>query len=193
MPKIKLICVVCGNEYEKYPSQATRSKCCSRACAQKYAANRDAKKTGENRLCLMCGNNYYINKYTANNKNKVSKFCSKACKDKYHSINDVGEKSNLYKNGKYQGRGANWYKQRELVRKRDNYICQICGCTPKKKLTVHHIKPFDTFNNYLEANKLENLIGLCEGCHTSVHNEAKKLNETKNTDYIIRQLRAEHN
>lgn len=45
-------------------------------------------------------------------------------------------------------------------RKRDNYICQICG---KEGLDAHHID-FDETNN-----SQDNLICLCRSCHERVH------------------------
>lgn len=51
---------------------------------------------------------------------------------------------------------------RELIRIRDEHICQICGKTTKKngrKLDVHHID-YDKEN--LDP---ENLISLCQHCH----------------------------
>ena len=51
---------------------------------------------------------------------------------------------------------------RELIRKRDNYICQNCGCHEFencRKLDVHHID----YNK--DNNKKNNLISLCHSCH----------------------------
>jgi hypothetical protein len=51
---------------------------------------------------------------------------------------------------------------RELIRKRDNYKCQICGCPQEeclRKLSVHHI-------DYDKKNlNPDNLISLCIKCH----------------------------
>jgi hypothetical protein len=55
-------------------------------------------------------------------------------------------------------------KLKELVRKRDNYECQICGKKQEKlnyKLNVHHID----FNK--KNNALSNLMSLCKPCHSS--------------------------
>ena len=59
------------------------------------------------------------------------------------------------------------YKEvRRRVLKRDKRCCQMPGCVTKKRLQVHHIRPwsaasslrFDTYN----------LITLCRSCHESV-------------------------
>lgn len=63
---------------------------------------------------------------------------------------------------------------RELVLKRDNYQCQICGID--KYLVVHHI---DGSGNDRETkigknkanNTTENLITLCRGCHSYIHHK----------------------
>jgi len=60
--------------------------------------------------------------------------------------------------------GQDWTnKLRELIRKRDNFICQECGKTQKelnRKLEVHHI-------NYNKKRSVPlNLITLCRKCHS---------------------------
>lgn len=51
---------------------------------------------------------------------------------------------------------------KELIRKRDNYQCQLCGmpeCENIKKLDIHHI-------DYDKKNlNPKNLISLCRNCH----------------------------
>lgn len=55
---------------------------------------------------------------------------------------------------------------KESIRKRDNYICQLCGKnqeTGKRKLSVHHI-------HYDKENCNPDLITLCHSCNTKVNN-----------------------
>ena len=58
---------------------------------------------------------------------------------------------------------------REIIRKRDNYICRLGGekqeelSSPFKKLDVHHID-----GNKKNCNP-DNLISLCKKCHQKVH------------------------
>jgi DEAD/DEAH box helicase domain-containing protein len=62
--------------------------------------------------------------------------------------------------------GPNWNAQKELARARDGYRCQMCNAVEHKRAhDVHHKIPFRAFSNYLEANRLENLITLCPVCH----------------------------
>jgi 5-methylcytosine-specific restriction endonuclease McrA len=68
--------------------------------------------------------------------------------------------------------GPNWRSQREKARERDDFTCQSCGMTKKEHLKkhgfaphVHHIKPWNEFDDHEERNKLSNLIVLCVSCH----------------------------
>lgn len=55
---------------------------------------------------------------------------------------------------------------KELIRQRDNYKCQICGCPQMEltqKLCIHHI---DSIKDNCE---FPNLISLCRVCHKRIH------------------------
>jgi 5-methylcytosine-specific restriction endonuclease McrA len=62
-------------------------------------------------------------------------------------------------------RGPNWRKQRKKALERDGYQCQHCGIN--HPLDVHHKVPYRDFGSYLAANRLDNLITLCDVCHTT--------------------------
>lgn len=71
-------------------------------------------------------------------------------------------------------RGPSWAAQRDKARERDHYRCQWCGAPerPGIKHHVHHIVPFREAgwvagenDAHRQANRLENLITLCPGCH----------------------------
>ncbi|WP_229126580.1 HNH endonuclease [Halapricum desulfuricans] len=76
--------------------------------------------------------------------------------------------------------GPNWYKQRKGALERDSFECQMPGCSIDREthrerwdrdLNVHHITPLGTFIDangvldYERANRLENLITLCQRHH----------------------------
>lgn len=70
--------------------------------------------------------------------------------------------------------GPNWPRQREKALERDGYICQAedCQITEERHqeehgegLHVHHRTKFRKFDDYEEANQLENLVTLCRPCH----------------------------
>jgi len=62
--------------------------------------------------------------------------------------------------------GPNWAAQRNQVRARDGYRCQMCGAPETDRAhDVHHKIPFRTFASYVQANQLSNLVTLCRSCH----------------------------
>lgn len=58
-----------------------------------------------------------------------------------------------------------WEKKRNIILKRDQYQCRLCGS--KHNLQVHHIK----YSSGKKAWEYPNfdLITLCEDCHQKVH------------------------
>ncbi|MBG7609381.1 MAG: DEAD/DEAH box helicase [Anaerolineae bacterium] len=71
----------------------------------------------------------------------------------------------LWKNNPAQY-GPSWKETTLIARSRDQYCCQACGTSEKNLVHhVHHKQPLRAFQSYHQANKLENLITLCPGCH----------------------------
>lgn len=70
-----------------------------------------------------------------------------------------------------QGERLNFWNVREYVLFRDGHTCQCCkGKTKDKILNVHHIESRKT-----GGNAPNNLITLCETCHTGYHKGTVKL------------------
>lgn len=91
-----------------------------------------------------------------------------------------GELSPQWKGGKIWWRGKRWDTIKKIVKERDNHTCQHCGITEKEwikkkgqPLQVHHIVLYRVSKN----NNIENLITLCNSCHTKA--DAKNLRELK--------------
>jgi DEAD/DEAH box helicase domain-containing protein len=62
--------------------------------------------------------------------------------------------------------GPNWPTQRDQARARDDYHCQHCGIPERGRAHhVHHKIPFRAFDSYQRANRLSNLVTLCQRCH----------------------------
>lgn len=88
---------------------------------------------------------------------------------------NVGEDNGNYKGGHEGDYGPSYNRQREKALQRDNHECRACGMTQSEhkqekgeQLHIHHIRPFRKYGieNHQEANRLENLITLCQRCHT---------------------------
>ena len=106
------------------------------------------------------------------------------CAGKYNSMYGAdrsGSNNPNWKGGKFVGTKRksygswnSWRRLREVVLKRDKYICEYCGA---KASDVHHIIPY----RYSEDNSLDNLISLCKKHHISIERETSKcLQEGKN-------------
>jgi hypothetical protein len=92
-------------------------------------------------------------------------FCSRDCYAVWRSTDDwCGANNPSWLGGHSQYRGPNWKRQSRAARCRDQNTCQNCGLVAWS-LPVHHIRPFSLFDDYREANRIENLATLCPECH----------------------------
>lgn len=120
-------------------------------------------------ICCNCGK--VFDRHEGNIKNPDFITCSFECKYAEVSRRYRGENSACWKGGKRSWRGIDWKEVVELVRERDRYICMRCGMTQdesievyKARLQVHHKVPY----RLTKDNSLENLISLCNKCHTYI-------------------------
>jgi len=97
--------------------------------------------------------------------------------------------------------GPNWPEQRDKARARDGYRCVLCGAPepPDQQHDVHHIRPFRTFGyipgvneNYLLANRLENLRTLCRSCHQKVERGQRLRSGLSGLAYLLHNLAPLH-
>jgi len=146
--------------------------------------------------CAECGKEKIITKCRL--KDRVNHFCNKSChsiwKSKHggpdHPLHGrTGEHCPWF--GKYRGERSHKYiKNRSLIKSgineairnskemdewrlavygRDNFTCQICGCSKSGRLQAHHIKRFALFPERRFA--VDNGITLCVNCHKSIRGE----------------------
>ncbi|MEM8860944.1 MAG: DEAD/DEAH box helicase [Chloroflexota bacterium] len=90
--------------------------------------------------------------------------------------------------------GPNWKQQRLKVLDRDKHACRTCGATDTL-LHVHHIRPFREFfyvpgenENYLDANRVENLVTLCPSCHRAAEEGQQARSAMGGLAYLLRNL-----
>ena len=106
--------------------------------------------------------------WTERNKKKFSKLQIKRYQDPEYRKKISGENSPMWQGGISKlPYPFNFDKElKELIRKRDNYKCQLCGmpeCENVKKLCIHHI-------DYDKKNcSPDNLITLCGSCNAKVN------------------------
>jgi 5-methylcytosine-specific restriction endonuclease McrA len=154
---------------------------CSHKCQTNYFKSRWAeagtnsirgKDTSVHKNCLNCNKEFKVPKSRSND----AMYCSKKCMYEYIKKTGKlkGKNCHLYIHGlgkltcrKY-GYPSNWEFLSKEIRKRDKYICQICGVSSiEDKLEVHHIdyKPVNNDHN--------NLITICQKCHHQIHSEIR--------------------
>lgn len=157
----QLICEVCGKEYITKPSETDTAKTCSKECRHKWQSKIMSERNNRmEKPCGICGKTMLVFPGLY----EKTKTCGKACQSKWLSQNFSGANSPHYIPDKQPDYGPEFNKAlKGAIRKRDGYICQLCGLyTPKAgiRLAVHHID-YDKHNN-----DPSNLISLCEHCHT---------------------------
>lgn len=81
----------------------------------------------------------------------------------------------LIKKDKLNEKGNRSVKWGKLIKKRDNYICQICKS--KENTHSHHLESYAS-NKELRLD-VNNGICLCEKCHRLFHKEFGRTNNTK--------------
>jgi hypothetical protein len=147
--RYKLTCVICNEEFN---SKKSDTKTCSHKC--RWALNKQKKITLE---CKECGVEFERPSFSVADKDNV--FCSKECCNIYFVQEHYGT-FNRY--------GENWYFIKKEIRSIYGDECQRCF-GHFKQLHVHHCVPFKYFETHEKANVIDNLIPLCEDCHTEVH------------------------
>lgn len=157
--KVKVVCKQCGKEFEAIRCWAETRKFCSRKCQSEYRSREI--------ICDYCGKIFRIP--LSRHESFKHHFCSKNCHQKWNH----GENSPAWKGGTSRGPYPSIFDHglRESIRMRDNYKCQICGCSELeniRRLNVHHI-------DYNKKNAdPDNLISLCTSCHSRVNNNREK-------------------
>ena len=85
--------------------------------------------------------------------------------------------------------GPNWSKIREQVRQRDGFRCQVCGRPETdRKHDIHHKIPARVFTTHEHANRLDNLITLCQRCHTRAETVVRMRSGLSGVSYALRHL-----
>ena len=168
--RVKKECETCGGEFSTKHALKDVRRFCSRKCEHQWKA--EAYKGISNPFdfhplfieCEYCGQDFRIAEY----QREIARFCSRECMDQSRHLWYSGENHPRWNGGKDGYRGPNWQVQRQLALKRDNYECQHCGSTAEEAtMHVHHVIPYASFDSYQDANKLHNLITLCQPCHTN--------------------------
>ena len=173
-------CDYCGNQFYRSPANRFRKtdtktvihQFCSRKCMSESFKGRASPKKSEWKIfyCVQCGEKLERPLWFAG-QNKKS-FCNHTCFGLWKSDNWTAENNPAWMGGHHHYYGPNWDRQARRARARDGHKCRKCGVfesSLRRKLDVHHLKPFRLFGitNYKKANLLSNLLSLCPSCHCS--------------------------
>jgi hypothetical protein len=151
-------CIDCGTKLKDY-----KSKRCS-GCWYKFNTGKNHSRFGggiesRKRFCIDCDKLLNISAFYNNNKR---------CQECYLKIN-IGINNSNWRGGISKLPYPIEFNDelKELIRKRDNHICQNCSMTDEEhlivcgyNLTIHHID-YNKFN----CSK-DNLITLCQSCNS---------------------------
>jgi 5-methylcytosine-specific restriction endonuclease McrA/endogenous inhibitor of DNA gyrase (YacG/DUF329 family) len=186
-PPLETTCEQCGNIF-MYSKSRGRGRFCSKHCNYDWLREH-APKGEENpqfgikrgrpkqlpppvtKACIVCGQEFQTKASHLSRRQT----CSKKCYGKLAAERSSGENNFNWKGGYQPYYGKDWRQQRRAARRRDRYTCQRCGITEDnlgRQLDVHHIRRFGDFSDYQEANKMSNLISLCNVCHLIVERGA---------------------
>jgi len=191
-------CSQCGKKIKRWPYQIKNHEnfFCSKECEGKWISKNNTGKnhpkyTGKVKVeCTVCGKDIEVYPYRL--KETEDFLCSDECYSEWQSGPNGPVKGRTNSHFFY---GLNWYKQREKVLERDNYQCQVCGVTQDQaELHCHHIIKYREYRyplfkgnpiknsivefNWKRANRMENLITVCNSCHPRV--EGMGLDEIDN-------------
>lgn len=182
----KIICEICGKEFERIPSEIREKNYCSKECRSKFMSKfmtgfKHTEETKERmRLSKQGKNNpmYGRKGKLSNNWNSVEVTCN-YCKKKFMRTKEHSERGknfcslscvhnwlatdeNPYRTENSHSYGAGWKRIRNKILERDGQKCSFCGKTKsQQRLQVHHIIPYDVCRNH----NIDNLITLCATCH----------------------------
>jgi len=171
-----VMCNYCGEKVLITNNEDNRHSIhfCNRKCYDNYRIERKYSEVE----CTYCGKS--IIKRSLSVRHHLP-YCSKDCMSKHFGEIYKGENAPGWKGGiSFEIYPKEWNnKLKQLIRERDNYICQECGISDKERiLHIHHID----YNK--NNNELINLITLCNVCHAKTN-----WNRSKWQDYYEKFMR----
>lgn len=85
--------------------------------------------------------------------------------------------------------GSTWQALRHKILARDEYKCAACHQSfSPDQLHVHHIQPFKTFSDPVQANAPNNLATLCHRCHAIVETRVRVISGMAGVRHALRNI-----
>ena len=161
---MKLNCIVCNKEFERFGKQILTAKTCSRECAG------ELRKAEPNTKCTQCGKDFHLKESSKRRyKRNHGYFCSTECVANFRKEKYLGENNPNFR--PQVTRGSDGYKL--------DYIPKF------GRIKLHHKVTFETLdinkipNNYcvhhrdcnVDNNTVENLVLLTHSDHKWLHKQ----------------------
>lgn len=179
MSKESTECVLCGAQFEYYPSDKRGLYCADCVRNEAWRTVPEPPTGPDNPLwnggrvelvCPICGSEFERFPSAVND---GANLCSDECRAEWLSDAFRGEGHPNWRGGGNEPYGKGWAKVRQRALRRDGYRCVVCSKSMEsmgRKPDVHHIEPVRTFaesedRNTEEAHRLENVVSLCIACH----------------------------
>ena len=115
--------------------------------------------------CLNCSGAFLKKPWQTRNTSAANLKCSKSCRSEHRRVALSGPNAPDWVGGPKTYRGRDWQRTRMRVVIEQCGHCAHCSTFVGRSLPVNHIRPFREFQAPEEANRRENLIGLCQPCH----------------------------
>ena len=174
--RVEVKCEECDEKYEVVRSRLHTTRFCSIKCLGAWNG-RNASLILTKKVTLNCTHCTKEFKRKPCEVKADRNYCSYECMGEHYSESGLfsGENSPTWQGGEIDYYGKNWRSQRRKARERDNFTCQDCKITENEygmEMSVHHKIRFRKFDgDYLKANKLSNLVCVCEPCHRIRHSK----------------------
>jgi hypothetical protein len=189
-------CEQCGVTMIVKPSLMARKRFCSRTCLgraniprllavrQPTVANSSWFRKGDNvgpanakwvasvpLICEQCGSTFELKPWVLRVREKHNgrvRFCSRDCQRAHRRL-ETGPLSHNWRGGGDLIHGPFWRRRRlEIIRAQAGH-CARCRRQLGSALHVHHVEPRDKHQDREQVHRHDNLIGVCEPCHTAIH------------------------
>jgi 5-methylcytosine-specific restriction endonuclease McrA len=188
------LCLQCGAGVRILKSQTKggRGRFCSKVCArrhqfihksnispmskQRYADNvATMYKMGRGQdhpgwqepirfTCIFCQVDFLKKPWQTRGGGKKNLYCSIRCRSE-HRKTLCGPNAPDWVGGKLTYHGRDWPEIRARVVAEQAGTCARCEQHVGSSLPVHHIIPFRCFESWDDANRRDNLVGMCQSCH----------------------------
>ncbi|WP_254545469.1 HNH endonuclease [Halomarina pelagica] len=171
-------CVLCGCEFEYYPSEKDGLYCSECVKSESWRTLPDVRgrrnprwKGGKVKTeCVVCGET--VERYPSGITSDAV-VCGDECRRTWLSETFSGSGHPNWKGGGNESYGKGWSRIRRRALERDGYACVVCSKTKReigRNPDVHHIVPVRALAESEEfdrtdAHCLENVVSLCVRCH----------------------------